>query len=71
MLERICALGEDKQAALLAKVFEGDCRTPSCPACGVKPVARNGKSEAFWGCANYLYVADGADGLRVIGQALE
>ena len=53
VLERIRALGEDKQAALLAKVFEGDYRTPSCPACGVKLVARNGKSGAFWGCSNY------------------
>ncbi|MBR7560705.1 topoisomerase DNA-binding C4 zinc finger domain-containing protein, partial [Mycobacterium tuberculosis] len=27
--------------------------TPSCPACGVKLVARNGKSGVFWGCSNY------------------
>ncbi len=53
VLERIRALAEDKQAALLARVFEGDYRTPSCPACGVKLVARNGKSGAFWGCSNY------------------
>ena len=53
VLERIRALAEDKQAALLAKVFEGDYRTPSCPACGVKLVARNGRSGAFWGCSNY------------------
>nr|WP_316903197.1 restriction endonuclease [Ralstonia mannitolilytica] len=53
VLERIRALAEDKQAALLAKVFEGDYRTPSCPACGVKLVARKGRGGAFWGCANY------------------
>ncbi len=53
VLERIRALDAGKQAALLAKVFEGDYRTPSCPACGVKLVARNGKSGAFWGCTNY------------------
>lgn len=53
VLERIRALAEDKQAALLAKVFEGDYRTPSCPACGVKLVARNGRGGAFWGCSNY------------------
>lgn len=53
VLERIRALDAEKQAALLAKVFEGDYRTPSCPACGVKLVARNGKSGAFWGCSNY------------------
>ncbi|CAJ0787494.1 hypothetical protein LMG7141_01946 [Ralstonia condita] len=53
ILERIRALEADKQAALLAKVFEGDYRTPSCPACGVKLVARKGKGGAFWGCVNY------------------
>ena len=35
ILERIRALDQDKQVALLAKVFEGDYQTPSCPACGV------------------------------------
>ena len=53
VLERIRALDADKQAALLAKVFEGDYRTPSCPACGVKLVARNGRNGVFWGCSNY------------------
>ena len=53
ILERIRALDAEKQAALQATVFEGDYRTPSCPACGVKLVARNGKSGAFWGCVNY------------------
>lgn len=53
ILERICMLDQAKQAALLAKVFEGDYRTPSCPACGVKLVARDGKNGAFWGCTNF------------------
>ena len=53
ILERIRALDAEKQAALLVKVFEGDYRTPSCPACGVKLVVRNGKSGAFWGCTNF------------------
>ncbi|WP_430715473.1 restriction endonuclease [Ralstonia flaminis] len=53
ILERIRTLDAEKQAALLAKVFEGDYRTPSCPACGVKLVARNGKSGPFWGCTNF------------------
>ena len=53
VLERIRALDAEKQAALLGKVFEGDYRTPSCPACGVKLVARNGRSGAFWGCTNF------------------
>lgn len=53
ILERIRTLDADKQAALLVKVFEGDYRTPSCPACGVKLVARKGKNGVFWGCANY------------------
>jgi len=53
ILERIHALDPEKQAALLAKVFKGDYRTPSCPACGVKLVVRNGKSGPFWGCTNF------------------
>ncbi|WP_419179620.1 restriction endonuclease [Ralstonia solanacearum] len=53
ILERIQALDQDKQAVLLAKVFQGDYQTPSCPACGVKLVARKGKSGPFWGCHNF------------------
>ncbi|MGM3277398.1 restriction endonuclease [Ralstonia sp. 24A2] len=52
ILERIRALDPAKQAALLAKVFEGDYRTPSCPACGVKLVVRQGKGTPVWRCTN-------------------
>ncbi|MGC5801427.1 restriction endonuclease [Ralstonia pseudosolanacearum] len=53
ILERIWALDQDKQAELLGKVFQGDYQTPSCPACGVKLVARKGRRGLFWGCINF------------------
>ncbi|WP_247424662.1 restriction endonuclease [Ralstonia pseudosolanacearum] len=53
ILERIRALDPGKQAGLLAKAFEGDYQTPSCAACGIKMVERQGKGGSFWGCRNY------------------
>ncbi|MNS95723.1 Restriction endonuclease [compost metagenome] len=53
IVERIRALGPDKQAMLLARAFEGDYQTPTCAACGVKMVERQGKDGSFWGCLNY------------------
>jgi len=53
IVERIRALDQYKQATLLAQAFKGDYRTPTCAACGVKLVAREGKSGPFWGCVNY------------------
>lgn len=53
IIERIRVLDQDKQAALLVRVFEGDYQTPSCPACGVKLVARKGMGKPFWGCLNF------------------
>jgi len=53
IVERIRALGPDKQAMLLARAFEGDYQTPTCAACGVKMVERQGKDVSFWGCLNY------------------
>jgi len=53
IVERISALDADKQARLLARAFEGDYQTPTCAACGVKLVARDGKGGPFWGCRNY------------------
>lgn len=50
MLER---LPESSRAELLALATEGDWTTPTCPACGAKMVARNGKRGQFWGCSNY------------------
>jgi len=53
IVERIRALEADKQAKLLARAFEGDYRTPTCAACGVKMVERQSKDSSFWGCRNY------------------
>lgn len=53
IIERIRALDQYKQATLLAQVFKGDFRTPTCAACGVKLVEREGKGGPFWGCTNY------------------
>lgn len=53
IVERILALDLNKQVTLLARAFEGDYRTPTCPACGVKLVRREGKSGVFWGCHGY------------------
>ena len=53
IVERIRALDQYTQATLLAKAFKGDYRTPTCAACGVKLVERDGKNGAFWGCQNY------------------
>ncbi|SKC81302.1 restriction system protein [Burkholderia sp. CF099] len=53
IVERIRALEADKQAKLLALAFEGDYRTPTCAACGVKMVERQGNVGSFWGCRNY------------------
>ncbi|WP_427313048.1 restriction endonuclease [Cupriavidus sp. H39] len=53
IIERIRALDQYKQATLLAQAFKGDYRTPTCAACGVKLVEREGKGGPFWGCRNY------------------
>lgn len=53
IIERIRALDQHKQTMLLAEAFEGDYRTPTCAACGVKMVEREGKAVPFWGCINY------------------
>ncbi|KAB0602024.1 MAG: DNA topoisomerase [Cupriavidus sp.] len=53
IIERIRALDQHKQTMLLAQAFEGDYRTPTCAACGVKMVEREGKAVPFWGCINY------------------
>ncbi len=53
IVQRIRALDADKQTRLLARAFEGDYRTPTCAACGVKMVERQSKGGSFWGCRNY------------------
>lgn len=51
----IAALPTDAQARLLAIATDGDYKTPTCPARGIKMVMREGKdgSRAFWGCRNF------------------
>jgi len=48
-------LSEPAQKGLLQRMTEGDYKTPSCPSCDVKLVARKGKAERsdFWGCGNF------------------
>jgi hypothetical protein len=58
LLRRILALPDSDQAALLEHATRGDYKTPICPSCGQKMVARvasKGKNvgEVFWGCPAY------------------
>ena len=55
LVRRIKALPVDAQARLLALATDGDYVTPTCPACGIKMVLREGKdgTRAFWGCRNF------------------
>lgn len=53
IVERILALDQHQQAALFAQAFEGDYRTPTCAACGVKLLPRVFKGRPIWGCRNY------------------
>jgi len=55
LLGMIHKLSEPAQKGLLRRMTEGDYKTPSCPSCDVKLVARKGKAERsdFWGCGNF------------------
>jgi len=55
LLGMIKKLSEPAQKGLLQRMIEGDYKTPSCPSCDVKLVARKGKAERsdFWGCGNF------------------
>lgn len=53
IVERIRTLDTNKQTRLLARAFEGDYQTPTCAACGIKMVERQGRGGSFWGCSNY------------------
>ena len=50
MLER---LPEALRLQLLDFATEGDWSTPTCPSCGVKMAARDGKRGRFWGCVHF------------------
>ena len=54
LVRKIKALPADAQARLLAVATDGDYTTPTCPACGIKMVLREGKdgTRPFWGCRN-------------------
>lgn len=53
IVDRIRALDAEKRDELLARAFEGDYQTPTCAACGIKMVERQGKVGSFWGCRHY------------------
>lgn len=51
LLAMVQRLPADVSRNLLAAATPGDWRTPSCPSCGAKMVAREGSRRAYWGCA--------------------
>lgn len=55
LLMMIQRLPTDERDSLLAFATEGDYTTPTCPTCGVKMKAIEGKAGRpnFWGCRNY------------------
>jgi len=55
LLAMIHKLSEPAQKGLLHRMTQGDFKTPSCPSCDVKLVARAGKAgrSDFWGCGNF------------------
>ncbi|MDO9050949.1 MAG: restriction endonuclease [Methylotenera sp.] len=53
LLALIKRLPESSQQKLLLLATEGCYTTPTCSACGVKMVKRNGKRGEFWGCKNF------------------
>ncbi len=50
MLQR---LPEETSKRLLDFATEGDWTTPTCPSCGDRMTARQGKWGPFWGCVSY------------------
>lgn len=50
MIER---LPESSRARLLALATAGDWTTPTCPSCGDRMIAREGKRGRFWGCRGH------------------
>lgn len=54
ILSRIAALTPESQQRLLVVATEGDYMVPTCPSCGIKMVAREGRDgKPFWGCRNF------------------
>jgi len=52
-LSMILRLPEISQKKLLELAIAGDYKTPTCPACRVKMIKKEGKREEFWGCKNH------------------
>ena len=46
-------LPEESAKRLLDFATEGDWTTPTCPSCGTKMVAREGKRGNFWSCPTF------------------
>lgn len=55
LLHQIRSLPDADRVALLDHVVRGDFTTPTCPACDIKMVRRQGKSGKadFWGCERF------------------
>lgn len=55
LLMMIQRLPTPERESLLAFATAGDYTTPTCPTCGVKMIAKAGKTGRpdFWGCQNY------------------
>lgn len=49
-LSMINRLSVDEQEHLLMLALDGDYFTPSCPACGLKMLARQNSQGRYWGC---------------------
>jgi restriction system protein len=52
-LRKIQALSEEDRARLLNDAFEGDYKTPTCPACAIKMKKRDADGKRVWGCVNH------------------
>lgn len=53
LVELINDLPATSRERILAVATEGDYMTPTCVACGIKLVRRQGEAGAFWGCINF------------------
>ena len=52
-LAMLARLKPEESKPLLALAVAGDYRTPSCPACGLKMIARASEQGRYWGCRAY------------------
>ncbi|WP_303562129.1 restriction endonuclease [Uliginosibacterium sp. 31-12] len=52
-LTMLTRLPTDVSQQLLKQATAGDWTTPTCPSCGTKMLAREGKGYRFWGCRSF------------------